>query len=109
MNQSRETAEYQKLMEQASRIRASGLEGDYRALAEFNNVVQGIRPDTGWNLLRGSGCKTTRLCGKGTITATAMPPPSRTSQPAPGLSRRSAFSATSSSQRCTAAFNDFVA
>lgn len=31
--------EYQKLMEQASQIRASGLEGDYRALAEFNNVV----------------------------------------------------------------------
>lgn len=31
--------EYQKLMEQAPQIRASGLEGDYRALAEFNNVV----------------------------------------------------------------------
>lgn len=31
--------EYQKLMEQASQITASGLEGDYRALAEFNNVV----------------------------------------------------------------------
>ncbi len=31
--------EYQKLMEQAPQIHASGLEGDYRALAEFNNVV----------------------------------------------------------------------
>ena len=31
--------EYRKLMEQAPQIRASGLEGDYRALAEFNNVV----------------------------------------------------------------------
>lgn len=39
MNQSRETAEYQNLMEQAPQIRASGLDGDYRALAEFNNVV----------------------------------------------------------------------
>lgn len=39
MNQSRETAEHQKLMEQAHQIRASGLEGDYRVLAEFNNVV----------------------------------------------------------------------
>ena len=39
MDQSRETTEYQKLMEQAPQIRASGLEGDYRALAEFNNVV----------------------------------------------------------------------
>lgn len=39
MSQSRETAEYQKLMEQALRIKANGLEGDYRALAEFNNVV----------------------------------------------------------------------
>ena len=26
-------------MEQAPRIKASGLEGDYRALAEFNNIV----------------------------------------------------------------------
>ena len=39
MNQSREIAWYQKLMAQAPRIKVSGLEGDYRALAEFNNVV----------------------------------------------------------------------
>lgn len=39
MSQSKEAAEYQKLMEQAPQIKASGLEGDYRALAEFNNVV----------------------------------------------------------------------
>lgn len=39
MEKSRETTEHQKLMEQAPQIRASGLEGDYRALAEFNNVV----------------------------------------------------------------------
>lgn len=32
-------AAYEKLMEQAPRIKASGLEGDYRALAEFNNIV----------------------------------------------------------------------
>lgn len=31
--------EYERLMEQANQIKASGLEGDYRALAEFNNVV----------------------------------------------------------------------
>lgn len=31
--------EYERLMEQAPRIKASGLEGDYRTLAEFNNVV----------------------------------------------------------------------
>lgn len=30
---------YERLMDQAPRIKASGLEGDYRALAEFNNVV----------------------------------------------------------------------
>lgn len=35
----KETAEYTKLMEQAPQINASGLEGDYRALTEFNNVV----------------------------------------------------------------------
>lgn len=31
--------EYERLMEQAPRIKASGLEGDYRALAEFNDIV----------------------------------------------------------------------
>lgn len=35
----REQAEYMTLMGTAPCIRASGLEGDYRALAEFNNVV----------------------------------------------------------------------
>ena len=39
MEQKNQAPEYQKLMEQAPQIRASGLEGDYRALAEFNNVV----------------------------------------------------------------------
>lgn len=39
MEQKNQVPEYQKLMEQAPQIRASGLEGDYRALAEFNNVV----------------------------------------------------------------------
>lgn len=32
-------AEYERLMEQSPRIKASGLEGDYRALAEFNDIV----------------------------------------------------------------------
>lgn len=31
--------EYEKLMEQAPQIHARGLEGDYRLLAEFNNIV----------------------------------------------------------------------
>ena len=31
--------EYERLMEQTPQIIASGLEGDYCALAEFNNVV----------------------------------------------------------------------
>lgn len=39
MDNKETNAEYMKLMEQAPQIRASGLEGDYRALAEFNNVV----------------------------------------------------------------------
>ena len=39
MEQKNQVPEYQKLMEQAPQIHASGLEGDYRALAEFNNVV----------------------------------------------------------------------
>ncbi len=39
MDQNNQPSEYQKLMEQASQIKASGLEGDYRTLAEFNNVV----------------------------------------------------------------------
>ena len=39
MEQKIQVPEYQKLMEQAPQIHASGLEGDYRRLAEFNNVV----------------------------------------------------------------------
>ena len=39
MEQKSQAPEYQKLMEQAPQIKASGLTGDYRALAEFNNVV----------------------------------------------------------------------
>lgn len=39
MGQSKKTPEYQKLMEQAPQIKASGLDGDYRILAEYNNVV----------------------------------------------------------------------
>ncbi len=39
MEQNNQTHAYQKLMEQAPQIRASGLEGDYRTLAEFDNVV----------------------------------------------------------------------
>lgn len=39
MEQKNQVPEYQKLMEQAPQIHASGLEGDYRRLAEFNNVV----------------------------------------------------------------------
>lgn len=39
MSQNKETAEYQKLMGRAPQIHASGLEGDYRTLTEFNNVV----------------------------------------------------------------------
>ncbi|MEY8575385.1 hypothetical protein AALD01_13520 [Oscillospiraceae bacterium 21-37] len=39
MEQNSQVPEYQELMEQAPQISASGLEGDYRTLAEFNNVV----------------------------------------------------------------------
>lgn len=39
MSQAEERVEYQKLMEEAHRISTRGLEDDYRALMEFNNVV----------------------------------------------------------------------
>lgn len=39
MDNKETAAEYTKLMARAAQIKASGLEGDYRALAEFNNVV----------------------------------------------------------------------
>lgn len=39
MEQNSQVPEYQKLMEQAPQIYISSLEGDYRRLAEFNNVV----------------------------------------------------------------------
>ena len=39
MNQDREIAGCQRLMEQAPQIKVDGPGGEYRALAEFNNVV----------------------------------------------------------------------
>lgn len=42
MEQKNQVPEYQKLMKQAPQIHASGLEGDYRRLAEFNNVVLAV-------------------------------------------------------------------
>ena len=40
----RATAEYMAKMETAPRLKTSGLEGDYRSLAEFNNVVLAGHP-----------------------------------------------------------------
>ena len=44
MNIAAETAEYMKLMEQAPALKAGGLSGDYRILADFNGAVLAGHP-----------------------------------------------------------------
>ncbi len=39
-----ETAEYMRLLEEAPRLKAQGLEGDYRLLADFNGTVLAAHP-----------------------------------------------------------------
>lgn len=95
--------EYEKLMEQAPGSRPA----DWRVtIGRWPSLItscwRATRPNMGWSLSPGSGCKTTQHCGKGTIPiATTLP--SETSPPAPGFSPRISYSVTSSLRRYTAA------
>ena len=83
------TSEYMAILESAPRLKASGLTGDYRVLADFGNAVLAGHP-------------TERASITGTISRTTTTPPSGTSPCAAGLFKKTPFLSRSSLRRSTA-------
>ena len=97
------TSEYMAILETAPRLKASGLDGDYRVLADFGDAVLAAHPTE-----RGVQFVTWEwdFDRKGVITdiifrMTTMPP-SETSPSAAGLFQKTPFLNRSSLQRSTA-------
>lgn len=91
------TSEYMAILETAPRLKASGLDGDYRILADLAaRCWQVLRANTAFNSSHGIGTMTARVWYTDTTSWRTTMPPSRTSPHAPGLSKRSSFSARSS-------------
>ena len=82
------TLEYMTAMEAAPQLKASGLDGDYRILADFGGTVLAGTPSK-------YGVQFVTWYTGTTSWRTTMVP-SRTSPHAPGLSKRNSFSARSS-------------
>lgn len=91
------TLEYMTAMEAAPQLKASGLDGDYRILADFGGtVLQALRANTAFNSSHGIGTMTAQACPTDTTSWRTTMPPSGISPRAPGLSKRNSFSARSS-------------
>ena len=91
------TLEYMTAMEAAPQLKASGLDSDYRILAEFGGTVLAGTPSKhAFNSSHGIGITATQACPTGTTLWRTTMAPSRTSPHAPGLSKRNSFSARSS-------------
>ena len=91
------TLEYMTAMEAAPQLKASGLDGDYRILADLAaRCWQALRANTAFNSSHGIGTMTARVWYTDTTSWRTTMAPSRTSPHAPGLSKRNSFSARSS-------------
>ena len=91
------TMEYMTAMENAPQLKASGLDGDYRILADFGGTVLAGTPSKyGVQFVTWDWAMTARVWYTGTISWRTTMLPSRTSPHAPGLSQRNSFSARSS-------------
>ena len=91
------TLEYMTAMKAAPQLKASGLDGDYRILADFGGTGwQVLRANTAFNSSHGIGTMTARVWYTDTTSWRTTMAPSRTSPHAPGLSKRNSFSARSS-------------
>ena len=91
------TLEYMTAMEAAPQLKASGLDGDYRILADFGGTVLAGTPSKyGVQFVTWDWAMTARVWYTGTISWRTTMLPSRTSPHAPGLSQRNSFSARSS-------------
>ena len=91
------TLEYMTTMESAPQLKASGLDGDYRILADFGGTVLAGTPSKhAFNSSHGIGITATQACPTGTTLWRTTMAPSRTSPRAQGLSKRNSFSVQSS-------------
>ena len=91
------TLEYMTAMESAPQLKASGLDGDYRILADFGGTVLAVTPSKhGVQFVTWIGTMTGRVWYTDTTSWRTTMAPSRTSPHAPGLSKRNSFSARSS-------------
>lgn len=90
------TLEYMTAMETAPQLKASGLEGDYRILADFNGtVLAGSHSKYGVHSLHGTGTMTARACPTDTTSWKTMTEPSKILPYEAASSTRSSFSARS--------------
>ena len=91
------TLEYMTTMESASQLKASGLDGDYRILADFGGTVLAGTPSKhGVQFVTWNWIMTARVWYTDTTSWRTTMLPSRISPHAPGLSKRNSFSAQSS-------------
>ena len=98
------TSEYMAILETAPRLKASGLDGDYRILADFGGTVLAGTPSKhGVQFVTWVGTMTGRVWYTDTTSWRTTMPPSGISPHAPGLSKRSSFSARSRWPRFIAA------
>ena len=90
------TLEYMTAMEAAPQLKASGLDEDYPSLTLAARCWQVLQANTAFNSSHGIGITTAQACPTGTTSWRTTMPPSGISPHAPGLSKRSSFSARNS-------------
>ena len=93
------TSEYMAILETAPRLKASGLDGDYRVLADFGDAVLAGHPtERGVQFVTSTG----RASITDIISRMTMMPPSGISPHAAGLFKKAPFLNRSSLRRSTA-------
>ena len=96
------TSEYMAILETAPRLKASGLAGDYRVLADFGDAVLAGHPtERGVQFVTWEWTSTERASITDIISRTTMTPPNATSPCAVDLFQKTPFLSRSSLQRFT--------
>ena len=97
------TSEYMAILETAPRLKASGLTGDYRVLADFSSAVLAGHPtERGVQFVTWNGTSSEWASITDIIFSRTTTPPSAISLCAAGLFRKTPFLSRSSLRRSTA-------
>ena len=97
------TSEYMAILETATLLKAGGLTGDYRVLADFGSAVLAGHPtERGVQFVTWNGTSTERASITDIISRTTMKPPNATSPCAADLFKKTPFLSRSSLRRSTA-------